>query len=120
MSKTRLPDRTSASSTSRSLMCRSALSLKALQSIHPTAAESQCLCCDSRNSTELIALESILPPPRHPLQSTATLTDRAHRRPCSDDSQQPIVRSAPFRYPALRRKCGPEHRGTRLTGFESL
>src|SRR4051812_3991504 len=44
-------------------MCRSALSLKALQSIHPTAAESQCLCWASRNSTGSIALGSILAPP---------------------------------------------------------
>src|SRR6478735_6367155 len=48
-------------------MCASARSLNSLHSIHPTAAESQCLCCASRKSTGSIALGSMLAPPCHPI-----------------------------------------------------
>src|SRR3954447_9098153 len=61
-------------------MCRSALSLKSLHSCHPTAAESQCLCCAARKSTGSIALDSMLAPPYHPI----AVHDDASRRgsPC--------------------------------------
>src|SRR4051794_39166292 len=46
-------------------MCPSALSLNSLHSFHPTAAESQFLCCASRKPTGSIALDSMLDP-HHP------------------------------------------------------
>src|SRR5436190_24353626 len=82
-------------------MCRSALSLNSLHSFHPTAAESQYLCCASRKPTGSIALDSMLDP-HHPTaghgdpnrfgsqssmraqalpleRATATVPDRQHR-----------------------------------------
>ena len=64
-SRTRLPDCTPASSTSRWLMCPAALSWNSLHSFHPTAAESHCSCCTARKSTGSIAFDSMLAPPRH-------------------------------------------------------
>src|SRR4051812_8574511 len=48
-------------------MCRSALSLNALHSFHPTAAESQCRCCASRKPAGSIALGSMVALPHHPV-----------------------------------------------------
>ena len=83
-SRTRVPECTSASSTSRSLMCPHALSLNSLHSFQPTAAESHCLCCPSRKPAGSIASDSMLALPYPPLPWTATLTDSPARpRRCS-------------------------------------
>src|SRR5690349_16439253 len=73
-------------------MCRSAVSLNSLHSIHPTAAESQCLCCASRNSTGSIDWDSMLAP-HHPIAVHADV----NRFGSPSDSHRPI---APLSLPA--------------------
>src|SRR5437762_1772118 len=61
-------------------MCVSALSLNSLHSIHPTAAESQCLCLVSRKSAGLIALDFMLAAPHHPIAADCDANRFGSRR----------------------------------------